>query len=181
MKLEQELLGYRNLFLDRDGTINSRVEGSYVMNYSQFHFLEGALEAMYLFADKFEKIFIVTNQQGIGKELMSHEDLSTIHNNMMEDIDGARGRVDQIYYCPHLAVFDPVCRKPNPGMALQAQIEFPDIIFEESIMIGDSDSDIAFGNMLEMFTVRIIDPTQLEKNEKADLEVNSLKEFSLLL
>ena len=68
MKLEQELLGYRNLFLDRDGTINRRVEGSYVMNYSQFHFLEGALEAMYLFADKFEKIFIVTNQQGIGKE-----------------------------------------------------------------------------------------------------------------
>ena len=181
MELEQQLMGYRNLFLDRDGTINKRIEGNYVIDYSQFHFLDGALEAMYLFADRFEKIFIVTNQQGIGKELMSHDELSIIHNNMMEDIEGTRGRVDQIYYCPHLAVFDPVCRKPNPGMALQAQLEFPDLVFEESIMIGDSDSDIAFGNMLGMFTVRIVDPSQPEKIEKADLEVNSLKEFSLLL
>jgi histidinol-phosphate phosphatase family protein len=143
------------LFLDRDGTINKRLPGEYVWNYSQFTFLPDVLPALEIFNSFFKYIFIATNQQGIGKEIMTEEMLSVVHDKMMENIHMAGGRIDEIYFCPELAIHDPTCRKPNPGMAFKAQQDFPDIDFRKSIMIGDSLSDIQFGQRLGMQTVWI--------------------------
>lgn len=143
------------LFLDRDGTINERLLDDYVLSPDQFVFLPGVLEAIPFFNKIFGKVLIVSNQQGIGKELMTHEDLKMVHEFMMEQIWTSGGQIDQIYYCPDLALYDPVCRKPNPGMAIQAETDFPKIDFRKSIMIGDMGSDILFGNQLEMFTVNV--------------------------
>ncbi|MFZ1704306.1 MAG: HAD family hydrolase [Saprospiraceae bacterium] len=143
------------LFLDRDGVINKRIPYAYVREWSEFEFLEGVLDALAKFNTLFEKIVIVTNQAGIEKELMSHEMLHEIHEKMMEVITFHGGRIDEIYYCPFKADLDPLCRKPNPGMALEAQKDFPNIEFKKSLMIGDSDSDIAFGNRLGMKTILV--------------------------
>ena len=143
------------LFLDRDGVINQRIPGRYVADIEEFVFWDGALEAMRFFAKKFEKIIVVTNQQGIGKGLMTDAQLAHVHAHMREQIELAGGRIDAIYYCPKLAKDNPECRKPNIGMALQAQADFPDIDFEKSIMVGDSVTDMQFGLKLNMKTVFI--------------------------
>lgn len=143
------------LFLDRDGVINRRIPGEYVTKWEEFQFLPGVLDALPKFSSLFGHIFIVTNQAGIGKELMTHEMLHDVHDKMMEFIQYHGGRIDEIYYCPYKGDFEPLCRKPNPGMALEAQKDFPVIDFKKSLMIGDSDSDIVFGNRLDMKTILV--------------------------
>ena len=145
------------LFLDRDGVINQRLPEDYVKSWEEFRFLPGVLEAMGRLSNLFGRIFIVTNQAGIEKGVLTHEGLETVHRQMMEYIQYHGGRVDEIYYCPYKADLDPFCRKPNPGMALEAQRDFPDVEFKRSVMVGDSDSDMAFGNRLGMKTILVGD------------------------
>ncbi len=73
-----------SLFLDRDGVINERIVDGYVTRPEDFRLLEGVLEAMVIFARRFDRIFMVTNQQGIGKGLMSVGDLELIHNSFLK-------------------------------------------------------------------------------------------------
>ena len=167
---------YDTLFLDRDGTINRRIIDGYVTQWEHFEFLPDVLEALYHLSGCFDHIIVVTNQQGIGKEIMTHEELSQIHESMVKEVNKNNGRIDQIYYCPHLKVFNPLCRKPNPGMALQAQEDFPSIDFQRSIMVGDMDGDIQFGKNLGMLTVRIEDK-DATNNVLADITVKSLLGF----
>ncbi|MBL0025664.1 MAG: HAD-IIIA family hydrolase [Saprospiraceae bacterium] len=144
-----------SLFLDRDGVINERLPGDYIKNWEEFKFLPRVLTSLEVFSISFRRIFVVTNQAGIEKGILNHEILKDIHNHMMEYIQFHGGRIDEIYYCPFKADLDPLCRKPNPGMALQAKKEFPDIEFKKCIMVGDSDSDIEFGNNLGMKTILV--------------------------
>ncbi len=154
---------YQTLFLDRDGVINQRIPGDYIKTVAEFQFLPGALEAIVEFSNHFDFIFIITNQQGIGKGLMTEKQLDEVHQHMLVAIDKAGGRIDQVYYCPKLAAQNPICRKPNPGMAHQAKADFPEIIFETSLMVGDSISDMEFGLNLGMGTAFISG-----KEEEAD-------------
>ena len=144
-----------SLFLDRDGVINERLPGDYIKEWDEFRFLPGVLDAMAILSLHFRRIFIVTNQAGIEKELLTHEKLKFIHDQMMEIILYHGGRVDEIYYCPFKADLDPLCRKPNPGMALEAHKDYPEINFSKCLMVGDSDSDMAFGNNLGMKTILV--------------------------
>jgi histidinol-phosphate phosphatase family protein len=169
------------LFLDRDGTINTKLEDDYVKKWSEFEFIPGALESLSKFAKRFARIVIVTNQQGIGKELMTHEDLTDIHKKMMEVIEFYDGRIDQIYYCPFLAIHEPTCRKPMPGMAIQAQKDFPDIDFSKSIMVGDAISDVEFGTRLGMKTVMLLPDSYTQTEYNADLCVSDLEELNSYL
>ena len=140
------------LFLDRDGVINHEKYMDYVYNYDEFIFYDGVKEALKLLADKFDKILIVTNQRGIGKGLMTEDDLRVIHQKMLLDIENAGGRIDTIYYCTSLNDDCPN-RKPNPGMALEASKDFPEIDLSRSIMVGNNISDMQFGKNAGMFTV----------------------------
>lgn len=143
------------LFLDRDGVINKRIVGSYVRNWSEFFFEEGVLDSLKLFSEKFEPIVVVTNQQGVYKEILSENDLILLHEKMCQVIESAGGRIDKCYYCPKAAKDNPPCRKPNTGMGVQAQEDFPAIDFSKSIMVGDSLSDMEFGYRLKMKTILI--------------------------
>lgn len=170
-----------SLFLDRDGVINRRIPYGYVTDWSEFEFLDGVLDALAKLCARFDKIFIVTNQAGIEKELMSHEMLHTIHQKMMEYITYHGGRVDEIYYCPYKADLDPLCRKPNPGMALEAKKDFPEIDFKKSLMVGDSDSDMAFGNRLGMKTILVGDNPDARSGDSMslpDARMNSLADVA---
>jgi len=143
------------LFLDRDGVINRRIVDDYVKKWDEFEFLEGVLDAIKIFNEKFGRIVVVTNQQGIGKGLMRIEDLELIHKKMLYEITYFKGRVDKVYFSPYLAAENHPTRKPQIGMALQAQKDFPEIDFSKSLMIGDSKSDIEFGKNAGMKTVCI--------------------------
>ena len=142
------------LFLDRDGVINKKIDNGYVKNWCEFSFISGALEAISTLSSLFGKIIVVTNQRGLGKGLMSENDLKIIHTKMMDLVLKHGGRIDKIYFCPEI-LDTSLCRKPNIGMALMAKNDFPDIDFERSVMIGDSKSDLEFGKRLNMKTVFI--------------------------
>lgn len=165
------------LFLDRDGVINRRLPMAYVTRWEEFEFLDGVLDALAKLASRFHTICIVTNQAGIEKGLMSHDMLKDIHQQMVEYILYHGGRVDEIYYCPFTDVLDPLCRKPNPGMAFEAQKDFPHIDFKRSLMVGDSDSDIIFGNQLGMKTILVGD--NAEAKSRAPLSVPDARMFNL--
>ena len=140
------------LFLDRDGVLNHEKHLDYIYNYHEFVFYDGVKEALAQFAKTFKYIFIATNQRGVGKGLMTEEDLLDLHAKMNADIIKAGGRIDGIYYCTSLSNDDPD-RKPNPGMALKARQKYQDIDFSKSIMVGNNISDMEFGRNAGMHTV----------------------------
>jgi D-glycero-D-manno-heptose 1,7-bisphosphate phosphatase len=143
------------LFLDRDGVINKRPPGDYIKKWAEFEFLPGVREALKILAGKFDRIIVITNQQGIGKGLMTKEDLENIHANMKAAIAENGGRIDAVYYCPDLATDAYNCRKPSTFMAEQAKKDFPEIDFPKSMMVGDTLSDMEFGRNAGMKTVFI--------------------------
>lgn len=168
-----------SLFLDRDGVINKKLDNDYVKHWMEFEFIEGTFEALKILAPKFAKIVVVTNQQGIGKGIYKTEDLELIHKNMLYELSYLGGRIDKVYFSPYLHSQNNPTRKPGTGMALKAKEDFPEIVFEKSIIVGDSLSDMEFGRALGMKTVFISD--QPKEDPKIDFNFTSLIEFSIAL
>ena len=171
-----------SLFLDRDGVINERIPGDYVKNCAEFVLLPGVIEAVKIFSDRFGHIFVVTNQQGIGKGLMSEDELSVVHNFMTAEIEKGGGRIDRIYHAPYLESARHHMRKPAPGMALQAKHDYASVRFNRSVMVGDSISDMLFGKNLGMTTVFISNDIKLcrEHHKIIDYCFPSLYDFACL-
>lgn len=143
------------LFLDRDGVINEKLNGRYVKDFSEFKFINKIPIAMNILAGIFSKIIVVTNQQGIGKGVMSEKELLDLHKEMTSHITIHGGKISKIYYCPHLASDYCLCRKPRIGMFKQALEDFPEIKIESSYLVGDSNSDIQAGNSIGLRTVKV--------------------------
>ena len=167
------------LFLDRDGVINLEKEGDYIYNPSEFVFYEGVPQALKLLGQRFGDVILVTNQRGVGKELMTELDLMDIHNHMLKDVEAAGGRIDAIYYCTSLDNQHPN-RKPQPGMALQAQADFPAIDFSKSVMVGNKLSDMQFGRNAGMHTIymQTTHPDQPLPHPAIDLAYKGLLNFA---
>ena len=164
------------LFLDRDGVINKRNFDGYITNVSDFEFLPLVLPAMEMLSNVFGKIVVVTNQQGVGKNLMSQNDLNAIHQYMIQKIEENRGRVDAVFSATNLRKAELDNRKPKINMALMAKEKFHEIDFRKSVIVGDTDSDILFGKNAGMKTVLI--KSKENTSENADFEFNSLFEFA---
>ena len=146
--------GARYLFLDRDGVINRMRPNDYVKTWEEFVFLPGALMALRKWAPAFERIILVTNQRGVGRGVMTEADLEGIHRRMAAEIFRAGGRLDAIYVCTAVDENDPR-RKPNPGLFADACADFPEITPSESVMLGDSPSDLAFAAACGMRGIRV--------------------------
>ena len=166
------------LFLDRDGVINVRIIDGYVTNIEDFKFLPNVIEAFKIFSDKFKRIIIVTNQQGVGKGIMTNEDVRNVHSYMVQEIESKGGKIDGVYFCPQLKSDPDNYRKPNPMMAYYAKNEFPDIDLQKSIMIGDMNSDVEFGKNAGMKTIFVGDN---ELTLTPDDRFNTLYDFAKTL
>lgn len=143
------------LFLDRDGVLNRKIENGYVLDPSMLEILPGVPQAVAVLGRRFGSIVVVTNQRGVGRGLMTLNDLALIHCRLLEEIRRHGGRIDAIFVCPHDLQDGCDCRKPKVGLALRAKAQIPAIEFARSVLVGDSDTDIAMGKALGMFTVRI--------------------------
>ena len=139
--------GRLTIFLDRDGVINHKREGDYVRTWRDFKFLPRAKEALALLTKAGYRTIIVTNQRGIARGFMTEADLAEIHRRMIADVAAAGGTIAAIYHCPH-DIGACSCRKPELGLFLQAQRDFPDLDFASAALIGDSSSDMAAGARL---------------------------------
>jgi len=167
------------LFLDRDGVINQKLAGDYVKDIAEFRFIEGSEEAIRRLNALFGITVVVTNQQGIGKGLMSEDDLSAVHQYMLQELDTLGATIDKVYHCPELAEKKSNCRKPNTGMAEEARKDFPAIDFKSAVMVGDSISDMQMGKRVGMITVYIHPDEELPK--EADYVCKSLAEFAKVM
>ena len=146
------------VFLDRDGTLNVKApEGDYITSPERFRWMPGAREAVRLLSEAGVRVIVVTNQRGIALGRMTEDDLSAIHRRMLDDLDVAGGRVARVYHCPHDAEACD-CRKPEVGMFLQAQRDFPEIRFDRSAVIGDSESDMVAARRIGATAVYLGDP-----------------------
>jgi D-glycero-alpha-D-manno-heptose 1-phosphate guanylyltransferase len=143
------------LFLDRDGVINTPIKEGYVTEIKNFEFIDGVLESIPKFNSIFGKIVIVTNQQCIGKGIITEKQLDKIHSFMISEIKKNGGNIDAVYFAPQLVSENSPMRKPNTGMAEKAKNQFPEINFSKSIIVGDSLTDMEFGRRKGMKTVFI--------------------------
>lgn len=170
------------LFLDRDGVINHEKKMDYILNWDEFKFYDGVTTALSILNKKFNTIVMVTNQKGVGKKLMSIDDLTTIHNNMLKEIETNGGRIDKIYFCSDLEDTSPN-RKPNAGMAFKAKADFANIDFTKSIIVGNKLSDMQFGRNAGMYTVFVAttNPEIPTSHPLIDLRFNNLAEFASAL
>ncbi len=167
------------LFLDRDGVINKKIDNDYVKQWIEFEFIEGVLDALKFLNTVFGSIIVVTNQQGIGKKLYRIEDLEIIHKNMLYEIAYHGGKIDKVYFSPYLKSENHPYRKPGIGMALKAKEDISTINFKQSIMIGDSMSDMEFGRNAGMKTIYISE--EISENDKIDFNFKSLNEIVISL
>ena len=141
------------IFLDRDGTINKYV--GFLRNIDDFELIEGVAEAIKLINQSGYLAIVVTNQPVIARGEVTWEELNEIHKKMATLLGKEGAYVDGIYICPHHPdkgfegerpeyKIDCDCRKPKPGLLLQAAKDF-NIDLSESYMIGDSHRDVEAG------------------------------------
>jgi D-glycero-D-manno-heptose 1,7-bisphosphate phosphatase len=128
------------VLLDRDGVIN-RNRAEHIKSWAEFEFLPGALEALRMLADLGIPVAILTNQSVIGRGLASEEAVAEINARMMAAIRAAGGRVDGVWVCPHTPEDNCLCRKPRPGLLLQASAVLA-LDLSRSYFIGDARSDV---------------------------------------
>ena len=170
------------LFLDRDGVINEEKVGEYVRHWGEFIFSTGVLKVFRKLSARFGRVIVVSNQRGVGKGLMTEEALQSIHLEMQREVEIVNGKIDKIYYCTEK---DDTCfnRKPNPGMALKALHDFPDIDPGKCIMVGNKPGDMKFGRAAGMFTVfvKTTNPDQVFPHPDIDLIFDSLHDFASTL
>lgn len=170
-----------SLFLDRDGVLNRRIPGEYVDQYDRFHWSPHCVQALQKFQRAFDYIFVVTNQQGIGKGLMTSAQLEAVHAEMLRELAAAGVHIHRVYYCPDLNSKPDNCRKPSPAMGYLAQKEFPEVNFDRSVMIGDSHSDLQFARGLGMVSVWINGELERKQNvvdEDYDFAFSTLSDAS---
>ncbi|HET8865942.1 MAG TPA: HAD-IIIA family hydrolase [Gracilimonas sp.] len=166
------------LFLDRDGVINKKRENDYVKNLRELEILPGVPAAVANLSSIFGKVVIVTNQQGIGKELMTEQDLHRIHEVILNQIENEGGTVDAVYFAPQLKSENSAMRKPDIGMALKAKKDFPEIDFSKSIIVGDSPTDMEFGRRTNMIPIMV---TEEPKNMNEFYTIQGLTHFQEIL
>jgi len=129
------------VFVDRDGVIIENRDG-YVRSWADVQFIPGALEALAKLAGSRYAIVLVTNQSAVGRGLISLQEAQEINRRVVAEIRAHGGRMDAVYMCPHRPDEGCACRKPAPGMLLQAAREL-ELALASSTLIGDALSDLA--------------------------------------
>jgi len=164
------------LFLDRDGIIN--VEKNYLYKQEDFEFIEGIFALCAYYQKKGYVIVVVTNQSGIDRGYYTQEDFEKLTQWMLEAFKKYNIKIDKVYYCPHHPDIsgECSCRKPKPGMLLDAAKEF-DIDLQNSLMVGDKESDIEAAIQSGISQTYLFDPLGTIDNSKATKIIKQLDEI----
>jgi len=134
--------GMKTVFLDRDGVINKYPgDEFYVTSVKKFTFLPGAKKAIARLTKAGFKIFIASNQAGVGRGIYAQRTLKAITSKMLSEIERAGGNIAKTYYCTHRKEAGCPCRKPKPGLLKKAAKEFK-FNLKNTYFIGDSIRDV---------------------------------------
>jgi len=128
------------VFLDRDGVINEERK-DYVKKISEFKILKNVDRSVQLLKENNFLIIVITNQSAINRGIISEDTLNEIHQFLHEHMKKNNAALDGIYFCPHTPNENCQCRKPKPGMIIQAANDY-DIDLNQSWFIGNSYNDL---------------------------------------
>lgn len=141
------------ILLDRDGVINKKPpKAEYVKNWNEFKILPESIDALRLLSRRKYEIYIISNQAGIGRGIMTEEDLKNIHERFLEVCKKERINIKGIYYCPHNWDIGCFCRKPNPGMLFKAASDHH-FDLTKAIFVGDDARDEQAGKVANCKTI----------------------------
>ena len=158
------------IFLDRDGVINKEV--GYLHKSQDFEFIKGVFTACNYFQTLGYQLIIITNQSGIARGYYQPEDFHKLTEWMLAQFNSQGINILDVFFCPHGPESNCKCRKPQPGMLLEARDKF-DIDMASSWMIGDKEADISAANAAG------INRTILVKSGHRIDEANSKAKFIL--
>ena len=142
------------VFLDRDGVINRRIVDGYVTRWGEFQFLEGVVQSLVQLHQNGFRLAVVTNQRGIHLGLMTLANVNHIHHKISKTVTKAGGSLNEFYVCPHGRAQGCGCRKPKSGLLDQAHHHRP-VNWQQSFLVGDSETDITAGNRRGVTTIKI--------------------------
>jgi D-glycero-D-manno-heptose 1,7-bisphosphate phosphatase len=134
--------GEQAVFLDRDGTLIDDV--GYISDPADVRLVPGAADALQALRDAGFRLVVASNQSGLGRGLVTQEEADAVHQRFVEELDRAGGQIDAAYYCPHAPEEGCDCRKPLPGLIIDAAREL-ELDLKRSFMVGNSDVDVAAG------------------------------------
>ncbi|GIV76550.1 MAG: D,D-heptose 1,7-bisphosphate phosphatase [Litorilinea sp.] len=138
------------VFLDRDGTLIHDV--GYPRDPAEVELLPGVVQALHLLHKRGMALVVISNQSGIGRGLLTDDDLTRVHNRLVQVLAQHGVKLDGAYYCPHAPWERCACRKPHPGLLHRAAEEL-DLDLADSFMVGDKWSDVAAGHQAGCRTV----------------------------
>jgi len=147
-------MGVGAIFLDRDGVLNEN-RRDHVTSWREFAFLPGVHQALRQLASLGLPIIVVTNQAIVNRGIASRAAVEAIHQRMVAELRDSGGQIDAVRYCPHHQGEQCDCRKPSPGMLLDAAAEF-DIDLSHSILVGDAATDVLAGKRAGCQTVLVL-------------------------
>ncbi|HRV94863.1 MAG TPA: D-glycero-beta-D-manno-heptose 1,7-bisphosphate 7-phosphatase [Anaerolineae bacterium] len=165
----------RAIFLDRDGVICEN-RPDYVKSWREFEFLPGAKQSLAALRYLGLPIIVVTNQSAIGRGIVSTNDVETIHHRMTAEIQAYGGHITHVYCCPHHPEEGCDCRKPQPGMLLQAAQDLG-IDLSCSYMVGDAATDLLAGQQAGCHSILVLTGRGLTQLPRALGSVN--KQFTI--
>lgn len=138
---ERYVTGAPAVIVDRDGVLNEKPpRAEYVRSWAEWRWIPGALDGLVALHRAGRRVVIVSNQAGVARGAMTREALDGIHERMTAEIEAAGGRIEAIYVCPHDWNEGCPCRKPRPGMLLQAQRDLA-LDLTRTPFIGDDERD----------------------------------------
>ena len=162
------------IFFDRDGIVNQSPGPGYVERWEDFHLLPEFVAALRLVTDRGYVAVVITNQQGVGRGIMTAATLDDMHQHLRAQLKEQAGlELLDIFYCPHLREADCPCRKPKPGMILKAARKH-DLDLARSWMIGDAPKDTAAGRAAGCHTI-LVNPAATP--DQADFTFGSMAEL----
>lgn len=158
----------KTIFLDRDGIINKEV--NYLHKIDDFEFMDGIFDCCAHFNNLGYKIIIITNQSGIARGYYQEADYMRLTSWMLDKFKEKNINILDIFHCPHGPDSSCICRKPEPGMFLDAKSKY-NIEMEKSWMIGDKLIDIIAANSAG------VNNTVLLKNNHSESKTESISSF----
>ena len=168
-------MAIKTIFLDRDGVVNKEVR--YLYRLSDFEFIDGIFDACLYFQKLEYKIVIITNQSGIARGYYNENDYRKLTEWMLGQFNDNGINILDIFYCPHDPESLCECRKPKPGMLIEAKDKY-NVSMKDSWMIGDSESDIKAANAAGISNTILVRSGHLidESNSNSKFTIDSIKQ-----
>ena len=173
-KVQFDMAKYPAVFLDRDGVLVENIDGDYIRTMEQIKVLAGVRESLQRLSEAGFVLVIVTNQAAVGKGMITMQQALRIQETIENRLDLSGNISLHSIICPHASKDDCICRKPKPGMLVEAADKY-EVDLARSFLIGDARTDIAAARCVGVRPVMVLTGRgEFEYNKSTDAELEGV-------